>query len=143
MTIQSSVWAAQDDKALQAALDKIPYARFLGLALGTRDERLVMTLRFSDRLIGDPVRPALHGGTVGALLEIAGTLELMRQIDSRRPPKAIDVSIDYLRSGRPVDTYAAARITRQGRRVANVRVEAWQQSPEKPIALAQIHFLLT
>jgi acyl-coenzyme A thioesterase PaaI-like protein len=47
-----------------------------------------------------------------------------------------------LRSGRAVDTFAAGRVTKQGRRVANVRVEAWQDDPARPIAAAHGHFLL-
>jgi acyl-coenzyme A thioesterase PaaI-like protein len=57
-------------------------------------------------------------------------------------PKTINITIDYLRSGRTVDTFARGVITRHGRRVANVRVEAWQDDPERPIAIAYAHFLI-
>jgi acyl-coenzyme A thioesterase PaaI-like protein len=40
------------------------------------------------------------------------------------------------------DTFARGRVIRQGRRVANVRAEAWQESPDKPVAAAHAHFLL-
>jgi acyl-coenzyme A thioesterase PaaI-like protein len=60
-----------------------------------------------------------------------------------RLPKTIDVTIDYLRSGRPVDTYARAHVTKLGRRVANVRVTAWQYEVSEPIAAIHGHFLVT
>jgi acyl-coenzyme A thioesterase PaaI-like protein len=57
-------------------------------------------------------------------------------------PKPIDVAVDYLRPGRPSDVYARAAITRQGSRVANVRVEAWQTKRSAPIATLHGHFLV-
>ncbi|MFQ5534529.1 MAG: PaaI family thioesterase [Sphingomonadales bacterium] len=143
MSLHEVLLDARNGGDLQAAIDQFPYARFLDLALAREGDRLITTMRFSDMLIGSPAPPTLHGGTVGALLEIAGTLQLMWDLAIDTPPKTVDISIDYLRAGRTHDTHAAASITRQGRRVANVRVEAWQLSRAKPIALAQLHFLLT
>jgi len=48
-----------------------------------------------------------------------------------------------LRSGKPVATYGRAIVTRQGRRVANVRAEIWQDEKTRPIAAAHGHYLLT
>jgi len=58
-------------------------------------------------------------------------------------PKTVNVSIDYLRTGRLEETYARGSVTRQGRRVVNVRAEAWQADPSMPIALAHGHFLIS
>ena len=49
-------------------------------------------------------------------------------------PKPIDITIDYLRSARAVDTRARARIAKRGRRVVNVHAELWQEDPDKPVA---------
>ena len=57
-------------------------------------------------------------------------------------PKPIDVSVDYLRPGKPLDVYARGTITRQGSRVANVRVEAWQERRGAPVAALHGHFLI-
>ena len=57
-------------------------------------------------------------------------------------PKTIDFSIDYLRSGKPRDAYARAVVSKRGRRVANVRVEAWQDERQRPIATAHGHFMM-
>ena len=57
-------------------------------------------------------------------------------------PKIIDLSIDYLRSARPVETYARAIVTKHGRRIANIRAEAWQEDAGRPVAAAHAHFLL-
>jgi acyl-coenzyme A thioesterase PaaI-like protein len=58
-------------------------------------------------------------------------------------PKTIDISIDYLRTGGPVETYGRAIVTRHGRRVANVRTEIWQESRGAPVAASHGHYLQT
>lgn len=123
--------------------DHVPYARFLGLSFELPAEgELVLRMRYADHLIGDSALPALHGGTIGALLESAAIFTLMWSHEGERLPKTINLTIDYLRSGRATDTFAAASITKRGRRVANVRALAWQGDRERPIASADAHFLL-
>lgn len=123
-------------------LSAIPYARLLGLTAAIEDGVLITSMPPSDVLIGNPVLPALHGGTVGALMESAAILELLREVETSGVPKTINITVDYLRSARVVLTSARAVITRHGRRVANVQVRAWQDDPERPIAVAHAHFLL-
>jgi len=57
-------------------------------------------------------------------------------------PKTIDVTTDDLRSGKPRDAYARARVNRSGRRYASVHVEAWQDNRSKLYAQATGHFLM-
>jgi len=120
----------------------IPYARWMGLSLRHVAGELLGLLTYSDMLIGNAALPALHGGTIGALLESTAIFQLLWDAETVVLPKTIDITVDYLRSGRPVDCWAKAIITRQGRRVANVRVEAWQEDRQRPIALAHGHFLI-
>lgn len=131
--------ASGDYAPLAAA---IPYARFLGLQLKQVDGELVCHMPFRPGLIGNSALPALHGGTLGALLESTAIFGLMVQADTDHVPKIISLTVDYLRSGKAQDTHARAIITRAGRRVANVRVEAWQEDRARPIAAAHVLFLL-
>jgi acyl-coenzyme A thioesterase PaaI-like protein len=103
---------------------------------------LISTMRYADHLIGNPTIPALHGGTLGALLESAAIFELLWASETVVLPKTITFTVDYLRSGAPVDTHARGIVIRHGRRVANVRVEAWQEDRARPIATAHAHFLV-
>jgi acyl-coenzyme A thioesterase PaaI-like protein len=105
-------------------------------------------LPYANHLIGNPTLPAIHGGVLGAFMEMTALAQLSIAQESggermARQPKPIDVTVEYLRSGRPVDTFARAQITRMGRRIANVRVEAWQAERAAPIAALHGHFLLT
>jgi uncharacterized protein (TIGR00369 family) len=128
---------------LAPLLDAIPYARFLGLTTSLEGSRVICTLAYADHLIGNPALPALHGGTMGALLESAAIFQLLWSQETEGVPKIITLTVDYLRSARPVATRASAEVTRQGRRVASVRAIAWQDDPEKPVATANAHFLLS
>lgn len=125
-----------------AALARIPYAQFLGVRAEVMGDELTLVLPFTPHLIGNPALPALHGGVVGALMEIAALTQIAITSKSDRFPKTIDINIDYLRSGRPVDTYARARVVKIGRRIANVQVNAWQSERENPIAALHGHFKL-
>jgi acyl-coenzyme A thioesterase PaaI-like protein len=127
---------------LQALFDAVPYSRFLGLSARLDGEEIITSMRFSQALIGNPALPALHGGTLGALMESSAIFELLWRAETVVLPKTITLTVDYLRSGGAQDTYARSIVTRHGRRVANVRVEAWQQDRTSPVATAHAIFLI-
>ncbi len=127
---------------MSALLDSIPYARFLGLLSEQDGEVLTVTMPFADRLIGNPMLPALHGGSTAALLELTAVAQVALSWPRLRLPRPINVTVAYLRSGRPVDVHARARISKAGRRVAHVLAEAWQEDEAQPIASLTAHFLV-
>ncbi|WP_439817375.1 PaaI family thioesterase [Zavarzinia sp. CC-PAN008] len=129
-------------KGAAAFLETIPYARFLNIVVDQKGNEITTILPFRRRLVGNPFLPALHGGAIGAFLETTAITQLGFDTGDWAVPKPICITIEYLRSGRPVETYGRAVVTRQGRRVATVRVEAWQEDRRRPIAAAQGHFLL-
>jgi uncharacterized protein (TIGR00369 family) len=116
-----------------------PFARFLGVRLG-EDGTLVMP--FSPKIIGNPILPAIHGGMTGAFLETAAVVGVTRELGVAAPPKPIGLTINYLRSGRALDSFARVSIVKQGRRVVAFEAQAWQDDPAKPIASAFGHFML-
>jgi len=122
--------------------DIVPYARFMGLSMRHVAGELLGHLTYADMLIGNPALPALHGGALGALLESTAIFQLLWEAETVVLPKTIDITVEYLRTGRPIDTWAKGILTRQGRRVANVRVEAWQEDRQRPITIAHAHFLI-
>ena len=128
---------------LDAILARIPYAQFLGLRVELHGDEMTGVLPYAEHLIGNPTLPALHGGVIGAFMEATAMLQISIAESLLRQPRPVDISIDYLRSGRPVDTFARALIKKVGRRIANVQVEAWQEARAAPIAALHGHFLLT
>lgn len=123
--------------------DAIPYSKFMGISVEESDGRLITTMAFDDKLIGNTRLPALHGGTLAALLEFAALFQISYDVETDSMPKVITITIDYMRSGAAKTTYASAEATRVGRRVANVRAQAWQDDPAKPIVAANVNFLLS
>lgn len=123
-------------------LGRLPYARFLGLVAEQEGDVLTVTMPFADRLIGNPMLPALHGGSTAALLELTAVAQVALVWPRLRLPRPINVTVAYLRSGRPVDVHARARISKAGRRVAHVLAEAWQEDEAQPIASLTAHFLV-
>ena len=149
------------DAALSSLVQSVPYIQFLGIQFDRRGDELTAVLPFDEKLIGNPLLPALHGGATAAFLETTAIIGLAwatlweeiekggDEADSLlsgalpRLPKTIDFTVDYLRSGLPRDAYARARVTRSGRRYASVHAEAWQDNRERPIAQATGHFLMS
>ena len=127
---------------MSALLDRLPYARFLGLTSEQDGDDLIVTMPFADRLIGNPMLPALHGGATAALLELTAVAQAALSYPRLRLPRPINVTVAYLRSGRPADVHARARISKAGRRVAHVLAEAWQEDEAQPIASLTAHFLV-
>jgi uncharacterized protein (TIGR00369 family) len=124
------------------ALAVIPYARFLDVRIEEHADGLVCVLPFRDDLVGNAALPALHGGVVGAFLELTALVAAVDLADSERVPKPINFSVNYLRSAGPRDTRGRAEIVKHGRRIANVRVLAWQDDPAKAVAAGVGNFLL-
>jgi uncharacterized protein (TIGR00369 family) len=133
---------SDNETRLAAALTRIPYAMFLGLRAEIKGDELTLCLPFREHLIGNPILPALHGGVVGALMEITALTQLAIDSKSVKSAKTIDIGVDFLRAGRALDTYARARVIKIGRRIANVQAEAWQSERAQPIAALHGHFLL-
>jgi uncharacterized protein (TIGR00369 family) len=132
--------ASRDYAALDAL---IPYTAVLGLACRPGPEGLITTLQSRPSNMGNTLIRAVHGGVVGALLEHAAFMQLIWETDLEQIPKIVNLSIDYLR---PVpcenETCARGTVVKQGRRVANVRIEAWQEEPGRPLAAAHAHFII-
>jgi len=116
-----------------------PFARWLGIrALG--DGTLVMP--FSPNIVGNPILPAIHGGMTGAFLETTAIVGVARELGAVALPKPIGLTVNYLRSGRALDSYASVSIVKQGMRIVAFEAQAWQDDRKKPIASAYGHFML-
>lgn len=134
---------ARESRNYEALTSLMPYARFLGVKIIDIEGQARVQLPYRPSLIGNAQMPALHGGVTAAFMENAALLQLLLEMDETRVPKSIDFAIDYLKPGRPEDTYADCKISRLGQRVAHVAINCWQRTPDQVIAVARGHFLLT
>lgn len=122
-----------------------PYAQALGIEIDHDEQgQPVLFVDFSDRIQGRP--GYLHGGAMSGLMEMAGIAALQAELAQRDEAvrlKPVNVQVEFMRGGTEQRTYAMGQVTRAGRRVALVNVEAWQDDRAKPIALAQMKILLS
>ncbi len=127
---------------LEAFLASTPFAQTLGMRCEIMGDEMTTILPFQEKFIGNIAIRALHGGAIGAFLELTAMAQVFLISDLEHPPKPIDLTVDFLRSGKPEDLYARCIIHKMGRRMANVRAEAWQASRDRPVAALHAHFLV-
>lgn len=142
MSIIGAIEQARSSGDFNAFVQAVPYARFLGISVEERDGALYGRMKFADHLVGNPTLPALHGGTLAALLELASQFELIWRAETIVLPKTVTITVDYLRSAKARDTFVRANIVRQGRRVTTVVAHAWQEDEHKPVARATANMLI-
>lgn len=125
----------------QRLLERIPYARHIGLEIQHSGTRVQVHLPYRDALIGNIMLPALHGGAIGGLIEITARVAAQSRDAQARRPRILDCNVDYLRSARARSTYAAAEIVRHGRRTTLVHVSCWQERASTPVAHGRVQLL--
>ena len=121
-----------------------PYARSLGIALERWEAGTpILSVPFDEMVEGRPQH--YHGGATGGLLETAGYAALRAELARLKRAavlKPINITVQYLAAGKSTTSFARGRITKLGRRSANLTVEAWQDDPERPIATAVMNVLM-
>lgn len=121
------------DALRQMMEDFIPFNRYLGIKVAAlADDHVHLTLPFRPEFVGDPMRPALHGGIISTLADVAGGLAVWTGLaDPRGRVATIDLRIDYLLPGRLERLDAKARVVRKGNRVGVVDVVVFHPGREQ------------
>lgn len=121
-----------------------PYARSLGITVESWEDGIpILSVPFEETVEGRPEH--YHGGATGGLLETAGYAALRAELgrQSRAPMlKPINITVQYLAAGKSRTSYALGRVTKLGRRSANITVEAWQDDRTRPVATAVMNVLV-
>lgn len=126
----------------ETLVQAIPFARFLGLRIVDAGAGRHYVMPYRAAHIGNATKPALHGGTVAGVLELAMQLETLISQTQPRLPDPVDFTIDYWRSAGPADCHVEARVIRVGRAVAQVQAECWQDDRQRPVAFARCGFVM-
>lgn len=119
-----------------------PYAQKLGILFaGDEAEPTLLRMPWGEQLLGRP--GFLHGGAIAGLIEFAAMTRLHAAFGDDRPSlKPISVTVDFMRGGRMIDTWALGRIVRLGGSIANLEAEAWQEDRSRPIAVGRMNLLI-
>jgi uncharacterized protein (TIGR00369 family) len=105
-----------------------PFNRLLGIkGESVGPGHAVMTLEVRPDLVGDPRRPALHGGVVATLVDTTGGAAAWSALAVGESVSTVDLTIDYLEpAGLGEPLRAEATLIRKGNRVCHVRVSVTQ-----------------
>ena len=116
--------------------NQIPFNRFLGIITEELREGFCrLKIPYREELIGDPFRPALHGGVLSALADTCGGAAVFTVISLGDRVSTIDMLIDYLRPGELKDIACEATVTRIGNRVASTDMKIFHpDAPDQLIA---------
>lgn len=118
----------QRDLLVRFFEEQIPYNRVLGIRVEHLEPgRCRLRVPFRDELVGDPFRPALHGGVISALADAAGGLATFSSVEWPSRVSTIDIRVDYLRPGLLDALICDAEVVRTGNRVAVTSMRIWQR----------------
>jgi acyl-coenzyme A thioesterase PaaI-like protein len=131
-----------EQQTIARLIEALPYCAHLGIRAHGGDTGMLLELPFSPHLIGNQTIPAIHGGVIGSFLETVAIAQVLWEGAVRPTPRPVNVTIDYLRTGRALMSFGRAEIVKQGRRVLNVHARMWQDDEAKPVAALQGHFLI-
>ena len=109
------------EKLVEFFENTIPFNRHLGIQVESITEELcTIKIPFQKEWIGDPKRPALHGGLLSTLADTAGGLAVFLRLPNPLVDRTstVDLRVDYLRHGLLEDLYCDASVLRLGNRVA-------------------------
>lgn len=120
------------------------YARGIGLHVhGWEDGTPVLAIDYSAAICGNP--GMFHGGAISTLLEAAAVAALeanLRAGGSAALLTPLNSTIQFLRAAGEERVFAAGRIVKAGRRLANVAVTLWQTDRDKPAASAIVNVMI-
>lgn len=119
-------------------IEAIPFSRALQMHLDEIGDGLaVISMPWSEALVGDPRTGVIHGGAVSALMDTCGGAAVMCHPDVRTSTATIDLRIDYMRPATPGERIVArATCYHVTRSVAFIRAEAFDADTARPVAAA-------
>lgn len=110
-------------RALDGLIRNPPFHQWMQVeAVAAGPGRATLRIPPNPEFVGNPFIPAVHGGIIAALIDLAGGAALF--VDLQFPTPTIDMRVDYLRpaiAGKAL--FAEARVKSLGRTVAFVDVD--------------------
>ncbi|KIN70855.1 Thioesterase family protein [Sulfitobacter noctilucae] len=119
-------------------IQALPHAVALGMTLDDLDAgTAVLSMPYSEKIIGDPRTGVVHGGAVSALLDTCCGAAVMSHPSNPPGTATIDLRIEYLRAATPGQRITAtATCYHVTRSVAFVRATATDEDTDVPVAMA-------
>ena len=119
---------AKPDDVLKALEEFSPFSKLLGIrGEWLEPGRAVMLLPVRKDFVGDPRRPALHGGVLSSLMDTVGGAAAWSALATGESVSTVDMRVDFLEpAGLQAPLRAEAQLIRKGNRVCHVRMAVTQ-----------------
>ena len=129
---------SDNNKMTRQFIQALPHARALGMVLEELDQgTAVISMPYSEKLIGDPKTGVVHGGAVSAAMDSCCGAAVMSHPSNPHGTATIDLRIEYLRAATPGQTITTRatcyHVTRSG---AFVRATATDEDTDNLVATA-------
>jgi len=120
--------AQRPEDVLRIMAEHVPFNRYLGIEGESAGVgRAVLRLPVRPDHVGDPRRPALHGGVLSSLIDTAGGVAAWSALGPHESVSTVDLRVDFLEpAGLEAPLRAEAELVRKGNRVCHVRVSVTQ-----------------
>lgn len=121
--------AQRPEDVLRIMEEHVPFNRYLGIVgESAASGHAVLRLPVRHEHVGDPRRPALHGGVLSSLIDTAGGVAAWSALGPNESVSTVDLRVDYLEpAGLGAPLRAEAELVRKGNRVCHVRVAVTQE----------------
>lgn len=125
-------------KQARQFIQALPHSVALGMdVVDLKDGTAVVSMPYSEKLIGDPKTRVVHGGAVSALMDTTCGAAVMSHPSNPSGTATMDLRIEYLRAAKPGQTITTrATCYHVTRSVAFVRATASDEDSENPVATA-------
>jgi uncharacterized protein (TIGR00369 family) len=121
------------DVLRQVAEEFIPFNRLLGVRVTLAEKgHVVLEIPWKDEFVGDPMKPAMHGGVISALADTAGGLAVWSAVENPHARvSTIDLRVDYIRPGKLERLAAEGTVVRVGGHVGVADIRLFHPSAER------------
>ncbi len=122
--------------------EQVAFNKLLGVKLvHAKDGMTCLEIPFRPELIGDPARPALHGGVLSTLVDACGGATIWTRLGPHDRISTIDLRVDYLRPARLERLLAEGTLLRLGNHVAVAQVKVFHAGGEnEPLVIGVVTY---
>ncbi|PWJ19297.1 PaaI family thioesterase [Jannaschia seohaensis] len=136
--------AADRNRLALQFISALPHCRALSMRVDeAADGMAVLSMPWAEELVGDPRTGVIHGGAISALMDTSGGAAVLCHPEAAVSTATMDLRIDYMRAATPRERITArAHCHHVTRSVAFVRAEAFDESGDGPVAVANGAFTI-
>ncbi|BBD07737.1 PaaI family thioesterase [Desulfovibrio ferrophilus] len=114
--------------------NQIPYNKYVGMKLLALEPGMCkLCIPYSDNLVGDARRKAIHGGVISTLVDTCGGFTVWAASGIADRISTIDLRVDYLKPAIGCDLVAEGHIKLHGNRVGNAHVQVYAKGEPQSV----------